>query len=441
MSGTLSVLGLGSNNVLSADLLDKLKNADTKSIIKPFEQKIKNNETRQSDLNTLLGISKSLKSITSSLSGVVEYAQRDVNTKGESASITAESGSQVQSFELNVTKLALRDIHESKKFAQENSKLSAGTLDIAIDGKTYSINVEADTTLKDLKDKVFEETKGKVTASLLNVGGKDPYQFILKSTNTGAANKMTISGSSATELGLTKVGNGAQDAEVEFNGVTIKRANNSIDDLIPGVKIKLNELGKTSATITQKTSNVAEQVEKFVEKYNEFLANLQTVTSYDPESKKSGTFQGNSEMNQVVRSIKNSLAQNTNESLANFGIETKRNGELTLDKSKLNKALENDFEKTKNFFAGTTETKGLFQHVNTALEDLTVSKNGAFKSLEEELKTKSKSLTQGMKSAQERLDSKYDIMQKRFAAYDALIAKMNANFNALKSMIDAQTKK
>lgn len=439
--GTLSVLGLGSNSGLNSETLDKLKKVDYDSTVKPFEQKLKNNETRQSDLNTLKTIATSLKSITNSLSGEVNYLGREVKSSGDSATISVESGAQLQSLQINVMQLAERDIYESKGFQAQSATLSQGTLNIDIDGKSYSIDVKAGTSIKDFKDKVYDATNGKVTASFLNVGGNEPYKFILKSTNTGAANKMTIGGSTATELGLTKVGNGAQDAKIQYNDITITRANNTISDLIPGATIKLNGTGKTTADITQKTSNIAEQVGKFVEKYNEFLANLQTTTSYNAQSKKSGTFQGNSEMNQVLRGIKNALVQNRDGALADFGIELKRNGEITLNKSKLNKALENNFEKTKNFFNGTKETKGLFQNVDNALTELVQSKNGAFKSLEESLKTKNKSLTQGMQSAQERLDSKYEIMQKRFAAYDAIIAKMNANFNALKSMIDAQAKK
>lgn len=439
MAGAMSVLGLGSNSGLTGETIDKLKKVDNDSTVKPIEQKIKNNETRQSDLNTLKTIASSLKSITGSLSGEVNYLERDVKTTGNSATVTAESGTKVQTLDLDVKKLAQRDIYQSKNFQATSTPLSAGTLNIDIAGKSYSIDVSANTSLQDLKDKIYDATEGKVTASLLNVGGNDPYKFILKSTDTGLANKMTISGSTATELGFGAAIQNAQDSEVVYNGVTINRANNSIDDLIPGVKIKLNEVGKTTSDIAQKTANIGEKVEKFVEKYNELIANLQTVTKYDSKSKKSGTFQGNSDMNSVIRTLGNAITHNTHGSLESYGITMQRNGELKFDKSKLDTMLKNDFEKTKEFFSGTEKTNGLFKDVDQALDKITTSKNGIFKGIETELKNKEKSLAKGLESAKERLDSKYDVMQKQFAAYDALIAKMNANFSALKSMIDAQS--
>lgn len=444
MAGTMSVLGLGSNSGLTNETLEKLRKVDTDAQVKPFETKIKNNKTRQSDLGTLRGIAQSLRALTRSLSGEVNYLERNFSLTGDAASITAESGTSLQAFDLDVEQLASRDIYESKSFAAKNSKLNAGKLDIAMDGKTYSIEVTQNMSLEDLRDKVYETTGGKVTASVMKTGGAEPYKFVLKSTDTGAKNAFTISGSSATELGLdtssAKVQNAA-NSRVKYNGVTIERATNEINDLIPGVNIKLNKLGKVSANITQKTSGITEKVENFVKKYNELLANLHTVTKYDTETKKSGTFQGNSQINSIARALGDALLANSSKSLSDFGISVQRNGELKLDKSKLESQLKKDFNGVKEFFVGKKGKEGVFKNLDNALDKITTSKNGTFKLVETNLKNNAKSLKSGMESAQKRLDSKYEIMQKQFAAYDAIIAKMKANFNALKAMIDAQNQK
>ena len=71
--------------------------------------------------------------------------------------------------------------------------------------KTYDIEVNASTTISQFKDKVFEATDGKVSASILNVGGTDPYKLVIQSTKTGAANAMSITSANgaALNLGLT----------------------------------------------------------------------------------------------------------------------------------------------------------------------------------------------------------------------------------------------
>lgn len=437
MAGSLNVLGLGSN-VLTNDVLDKLKKVDTDTRIKPFEVKLKSNEARQTDFNIIKEASHSLKSITAHLSSEVNYLQRDVKLNGSSVSVTAESGTNTQSFQLDVTQLAKRDIYESKNLASETTTLGAGTLDIAVDGKSYSITVDAATSVKDLKDSIYEKTDGKVTASLLNVGGTEPYKLILKSTDTGLKNALTISGTTATELNIGTAIQSASDAQVSYNGVNITRSENSITDLIPGVKININELGKTTVNIQQTTSNVSDKVKDFVNKYNELLTNIQTVTDYNSETKKSGSFQGNNDMNSISRMMRNIVNLDTDGSLSKFGITAGTNGKLNLDETKLNNALKNDFDSAKKFLVGDSEEKGFFQKVNTQVTNLTTDDNGILKNLEDQLKLNKTNLTKDMKQEQEKIETKFEIMQRKFAAYDALISKLNANFSALKSIIDAQ---
>ncbi len=53
MAGALSTLGLGSQGVLTNDIIDQLKEADTSSIIKPIENKIELSTTKQSTLSDI----------------------------------------------------------------------------------------------------------------------------------------------------------------------------------------------------------------------------------------------------------------------------------------------------------------------------------------------------------------------------------------------------
>lgn len=53
MAAALSTLGIGSNGVLSYDIIDQLKEADTGGIIKPIENKIELNSLKQVKLAEL----------------------------------------------------------------------------------------------------------------------------------------------------------------------------------------------------------------------------------------------------------------------------------------------------------------------------------------------------------------------------------------------------
>lgn len=449
MAGSISSLGLASGT-LTSDVIDKLKAADKAKQVTPYETKIKQNETRTSDLNTLRTMTKELKSITESLSSETGYLNVEAKTSGDSATVTAEAGARVQSFELNVGKLAQKEIMQSKTFASETAQQGlSGDLEFKIGDKSYTVTIESDMNLKTIQDKIFEGTDGKVIASSLKTGGDEPFSLVLKSAETGKANGFTIEdGDMKTAFNFTSKQT-AQDAEFDYDGVRVTRSTNKIDDLISGVTINLKNAGemdsdgvitngKTTVSIKQETSNVVENVSKFVEKYNELIANLNTVTSYDSEKKVKGTFQGNNEMNDIKRQIKNSILV-TSGSLEDFGITLKRNGELELDKSKLEEQATKDFSKVKDFFKGTDNSVGLFSNVNDSLYNLTTSNNGMFKLIEDSLETKNKNFKAALESAQTNLDNKYEIMTKQFAAYDAMISKMNASFSSLKMIIAQST--
>ncbi len=461
MAGAISSLGLGSGT-LTSDVIDKLKNADKSRTIKPIERKIKENTTRTSDLNTIKKMTNELKSLSQSLSGEMGYLERNTDVSGGSAEIIAETGTSVQSFSLDVEQLAQKQITQStKNFSGDTSPLKLkGDLVINIDGEDKTISITEDMSLKQIKDTIFNESGEKIIASALNVGkgddGVDQFKLVLRSKEDGKDGAFSIKdGEIAKNLGLVDIEDAdgnvttstmvqkAQNAKFKYNGVEISRSTNQVKDLIPGITIKLKDTGKTSVDIKQNTEQIVENVEKFVNKYNELVKNLATVTGFDAKKKVKGTFQGNSEMNAVFRDIKNSLVT-TNGVMSDFGIELNRYGEITFDKAKLETKVKTDFDSVKEFFQGTQEDKekgikgsiGMFSSVTNTLDSITSNKRGGlFKSIETDLKEGNKRLQKNLMSSQKSLDSKYDIMMKQFAAYDAMIAKMNASFASMKMMI------
>mgnify|MGYP003571743885 CR=1 FL=1 len=227
MASAVNSLGLGSQGALNFDIIDQLRDVDNNTQVKPLEAKLTQNDILQSDLSILTTFTASLKSMTSSLSSENTYLKRTTNVTGTSASITAASGTTIQDVNIDVTNLAQKDVYESRAFASKTSNFTAGadTIELSIDGQTYNIDVDATTTLEQFKDKVFDETDGKISASILNVGGDDPYKLILQSSQTGESNAITISSAagSALSLGL---------ANYEYTGDTAGTFSNVAGDTL-----------------------------------------------------------------------------------------------------------------------------------------------------------------------------------------------------------------
>ncbi len=452
--GALSSLGLGSSGALSYDIIDKLRKVDEDAQIKPLDSQIEDMKKRGAELNKIVTMTASMKSSLFDLSDSVLFAKRTVDVNGSDVEVSVEDGTKAQDMEVTVKNLARADIKQTKGFASDTSVVTTVDTDMTINmnGQAVTFTVTAGTTLKGLKDLINEKMGGKVDATILNTGGTDPFKLVLKTTETGADQAMSFSfddGNAATTnddfLDLTLPAANVQDARdalFTFNGIDIVRSSNTVSDLVVGMTLALKNEGTTPNRISIKQDNegIADRVEEFVTQYNDLMSELGAVTKYDAENKSAGIFQGES----TIVSLKLSLSQMAlgtapnGKGLADYGIEVTRDGVMSFDRSKLISALESDTQTVSDTFAGDENSPGIFASLKNYLSDAATKKDSLLSNLDTSLKEREKSLEERRARALASIDTKYEVMAKRFASYDALIGKLNASFQSLQSMIDAQ---
>lgn len=414
-----SQLGVGSGNILSWDTIDKLKEADTKALVKPLETKIQDNLTKQKDLTAITTLLSTFKANVSNLTSDNTYLRRDANATGSgSVSVTANAGVAEQNMSLSVQQLATQDIYQSKTFEYSNSNVFSSNVSFGINigGEDYVIDADSSTTLEDLANLINEKTGGKVQAKILNVGGAagaESFRLVIQSAETGAANTMSFyaitSGASgttgtsddktlealgfyfdkSTSTGTDKDSHGntitkltlkkpeqlteeekknagsqletAKDAKFKYNGIDITRSSNKVDDLILGVSLTLNKVDKdgesTNVNITQSTEGILEDIKAMVESYNSLINNINEATKYDSETGLAGTFQGVREITSITTELNKIIngVSKDGKSLADFGITLTKDGLLTLDSSVLNDMINTKFDEFKSFFSSETK--------------------------------------------------------------------------------------
>ncbi|NOX14546.1 MAG: flagellar filament capping protein FliD [Epsilonproteobacteria bacterium] len=456
MAASLSSLGIGSQGVLSFNVIDKLRKVDENAIIVPIDNRITQNKTKTSDLSILTTLTASLKAETSTLSDEMSYLNRTATSSNTGISISVNSGTQIQDFSFNVSALAKRDIYQSKSFANTTDTFTStnDTININISGKDYAIDVTSATTLSDLQSQIYGATNGKVTASLLNVGGTTPYKLILKSTDTGTSNAMTITstggGTAVSDLGIvddaanttpTSHIQSAGDLSATFNNVAITRSSNTITDLITGATITANDAVSSNISIKQDTKTISDSISAFVSKYNDLMNNLVESTKYDTQTKASGTFQDTSEIKNLKTDISRNIfnLDSKGRSLSDYGVTLNSAGLLEFDSSVFNSKMQASSSDVENFFRGDTTTNGLFTNYNSMLSSYIDTSSGILTRFNTELSDEKKSLEENKTTATARLDSKYAIMAKRFAAYDSIISQLNASFQSLSMQIGSMT--
>lgn len=249
----------------------------------------------------------------------------------------------------------------------------------------------------------------------------------------------------------------AQDAEIVYNGVTITRGKNTINDIVGGVNVELvsttPEGSPATVSITADNENIIEDIKSFVEQYNELMPKLAEVTRYDPDTQTAGIFNGVSFIRMIRSTINKIFSMSSGsglemQSLVKYGLSLDDNSKMSFDESKLRNALSSNPDAVREFFIGIDKTVlgqetrvgGVFRVLNEDLDSLVKGSNSTLKLYEQSLTRDDKRLREDRKRTMERLNARYDSMAQRFAAYDGQIAQTNNSFNSVQMMINQATK-
>ena len=465
MAGTLSSLGLGSSGALNAETIEKLKANDVKLQIDPIKNKIEFVSQQNQAFDLLNSLMTSLSSSTGGLGSDLLYLDRSTSVTGTAASVSVSSGVSPQNFSLDVTDLATKEIQESDAFASKTSLVAteAGIITVGVGTESFDVDVTAGTTLEELAQLINDKAGTSLKAQVLNVADGD-YRLVLTSGDTGADQTITINSAAtsdplvsilATNLTQGVAVQEGTDAHFKFNGIDFIRSTNSVEDIITGVTITLNESGVSNASIIQDSTKIAEEMRGFVDAYNTLFTEIDNVLTSDVEKGTLGVFNGDNTLKNLSREIKNVLfsSDDNNNSLAGFfsvtnasgisesAFQLNESGTLTFKESVFSTKFSEDPAGAEEFLKYSTQTDGsqvdgLFFKLDSFL-DQQIGYDGIFTKFGESLNSQITKLeTEGLR-AQELIDSRYETMFFRFAAYDRIIGGLERQFTALNLQIEA----
>lgn len=459
MASSISSLGLGSG-VLTSDVIDKLKAADTSALITPITNKITLQQQKNQAYTLLNSLLSTFQSSVNSLSDSTLYQGRTVSGNTNSVSVTANAGVNVQSFSISNIQMATNNVKESGSFTSSTSAISSGsgTMTLSAGGASFAVNYTNTMSLTDLKDAINSAAGSRIKASTLQVGTND-YRLVLTSADTGAAQTISISDSTGGTLdtkllaynattnptGMQEI-QAAQDASFKYNGITLTRSSNSITDIIPGVTMNLLQNDTTSTaniSISQDTQAVAAQMSTLVQSYNTLSSQLSDMTTSDATAGKVGIFNGDNSINSIRREITNLMTSvsNSGVSLTQYGIDLSETGTMSFNASTFNTKFQADPTGSETFFSnvsnGSTED-GVFTKLNALMTGYTGS-NGTMANLSTGAANDLKALNDSKTKAQALLDARYATMTARFVQYDTMISQLTSSFSSLQQQITMAT--
>lgn len=449
----ISSVGAGSG-VLTQDILDQLREADSSQYITPLELSIANENDKKQALKIIDANMTNLEDGINALKDPALFNERSATITGTSVEVTAAIMSDIQEFTLEVTNLATKQIEQSAAFDNadiESISATDGQIELSIDGQIFQIDYTAGTTLNGLKSLINDVAGEKVDATVVQIGDTD-FRLFISSVDTGENQGISITNTIGTidprlsdgVGGLTEIQAGT-NANFKFNGQDIVRESNNVSDLIVGLDITLKEVGTSNVSIGQNRETIMEKIDSFISHYNAAIIELGKMTKSSLDSEERGIFSGDSTIRGMKSTIENMVASTTSGSMFDFGFELDRNGVLSVDKDALTTQLDDNNANVIAFFIGgtytnpdltTTELTGAFTEFATKVDAYT--KYDATLDQFKNSITDAISMYEDRKlTATERLDSKYETLKKKFIAYDIMMSKFNSASSMFTQMANA----
>ncbi len=358
---SLGITFAGAESKLNSELIDKLKEADKTAFLAPTESALEQVKYQQDDFASLKELLTTLSDSGSVFSDELTYLKRNASASGDGAYVYADDGVDPQSGNIHINTIAKQGVVESKGFATSSTIVNTTgenqVLKLSLNGQEYKIDIVPNMTLDDLKSQITDSTDGNVIASVLDTGGDNPYKLILKSKDTGSdQNIQVIIDDEATfDLDLTTIQE-ASDASFTYNGVTIQRDTNTIEDLFIGIKLELlKDNSDISFQIERDLTGMAEDMNTFVEAYNEASDFLSKITTYNEDDEEAGHFFGDYRINSIQSQLNNVLFQYIDsKTMTDYGLSLSEYGKLTFDSTTFNEKIQEDPEGAEDFFRGGT---------------------------------------------------------------------------------------
>ncbi len=390
----ITTRGIGQSSLDVEGLVDKLIAAEGAPAQSRLDRKEVEIQTSISALGTFRGVLSDFQEAARGLQQAKDLRKVAAASSDEDKiEITAQSEAQEGVYNVEVAQLAQSHRLTSEAFNSELEPIGTGNLSfqfgrIDLDSGQFILNekttvkniqiTDENSSLRGLKAVINNENFG-VRASIINDGKGS--RLVLTAEATGEINSLRIvvndsDGNNQDSIGLSRIsydpirpdGRGlnlietaiAQDAVAIIDGIEVTSPSNNIDHAIEGILLNLKDLteGTPVRLSTQfDTQGVRESISGFVTAYNEMMLAVSVLTGVDPETGQAGPLAGDSSIRGITNQIRRVVGASYNSvnddfgSLASIGIETQRDGTLTIDENEVAKAIEEDLIQVTKLFA------------------------------------------------------------------------------------------
>lgn len=474
---TISGLGVGSG-LDTASILNQLAAAE-QTRLTPYTNRQSSFQAKISAWGQITDAMTTLQTTTKKLSGDAFNTQK--LSTNEAFTATASAGALSGTHKVVVTQLA-----SAHSLATDGSKASSadeqlgtsgsGNRTLVIshkNGEEIRVNLADDETSLNQVAKKINQAEGDVKASV--VSSDDGYQLILTSKTTGEEGEMSVSVEGDDKLGevlsfdpsntansMSQVGE-ALDAKLKVNGIAYTRPSNNITDIIDNVTLTLNKISKDDdgeqLILTKDTSVAKTAIQDFVKQYNALLTQTSNASKWvqndtsglgdgdvATQSSQNGALMGDSMLRGLVNEVRGTVNGTYGDSdadiraLADLGIKIDAStGQMTLDETKLDKALADNPDQVEKMFVGTTDSPGLAvtmgEIITSYVGDTENKIDGSIKQTKDVLDEQLKLVKTQIDKTQKLIDAQVERYRTQFQNLDSIMTQLTGTSNSITAML------
>ena len=255
----------------------------------------------------------------------------------------------------------------------------------------------------------------------------------------------------------------ATDAVIGFNGLTITRSSNTINDVVAGAVLSINQVTETGGTsnparlsVSSDTSTLKTKVQSLVTEYNNFnglMSELGSSATDDDNDMMGALRRDTATVRYVQNALRTAVLANSSttsggvEGLRDIGVSMDKSGNLTFDEKKYDTAITTSYDKVVTMLTADTtnqseysgDPKGLAQDIAKVLDGLgdtssvlstrnTTAEN-SIETYEEELA-----------DLEKRMEAVYDRYLSQFSAMEGMMNSMNGTKDYLEGQLESLSK-
>ncbi len=421
--------GMDTDSIVSALMeierapIDRLENDQTY-----FSNRLNAFSKLNDKLKTFLEKAEAIDSATELDSAAVE------SSSDEFFSVTSDSKVGAGSYSVTVFELAKQQKDVSQGYSDKTAAVfGTGSLSLTVGGVANSISIDSENnSLSGIAEAINEADLG-VSATIINDGTDTPYRLVLTGDDVSESFTLDASGlTGGTETNpAMATTQAASQAHIQIDGIDIYSDSNSIDSAVPGLSFDLLKADSTATT----TLNVSADNDATTAKIQGFVDAYNGVINFIAEQKDADW--GN---DSVFRSVKSRMQEmlvsaqsgaGTFSALSQLGLETQRDGTISLNSSTLSEALTEGYDSVVALLTGSGEGDGVIAKFTSYLESVTDRSDGLYASRKEITDSQLRRIDQKITSLEARLEHREDTLRAQFSAMEELVSGLSSQGNYL----------